>query len=103
MTPNALSTSDPRWLLTETVEAIAGSDWDGKVAAFWTLVDREAHDLAHPRPIYACPGCPQVDDCPSCGDPIAVCDDPVGHDRLRREGETSLLTGVGVYGRERAR
>jgi hypothetical protein len=94
VTPDALTMSDPRWALVETVEAIAaGSDWDGKVAAFWKLVDREAHDLAHPQPIFGCPGCPQVEPCPSCGDPIAVCENPVGHDRLRRDGEASLLTG----------
>jgi hypothetical protein len=92
MTPQTLTTTDPRWALVETVEAIAaGSDWDGKVAAFWALVSREAHDLAHPKPIFGCHGCPQSEGCPSCGKPIDGCDDPVGHDRVWRSGEASLL------------
>ena len=98
MTPDTLSTTDPRWLLTETGAAIAaGDDWAGKVAAFWALVSREAHDLAHPRPVFACPGCPQSEGCPSCGKSIDVCPDPVEHGRVWRSGEASLLVETATY------
>lgn len=99
MIPQTLSTTDPRWLLTETVEAIAaGSDWDGKVNAFWALVSREAHDLAHPAPVFGCHGCPQSEGCPSCGQSVEVCPDPVGHDRVWRSGEASLRVGSALCG-----
>lgn len=102
MMPDTLTTTDPRWQLTATVEAIAaGSDWDGQVTSFWALVSREAHDLAHPQPVFGCPGCPQSEGCPSCGRSIDVCPAPVGHDRVWRSGEASLLVDSATYGGER--
>lgn len=104
MTADLLSTTDPRWGLPETVSAIAaGTGWSDQVRQFWAHVSPAAHDLAHPRPVYACPGCPQVENCPSCGLPIEVCENPVGHYRTSREGESGLRSGVGSYGREVSR
>ena len=87
------------WDHADVVDLIAaGSDWPDKLAERWNrLVAAPAHDLAHPKPIGGCPGCPQVGECGRCGFPLLVCEDPVGHDRLWREGEASLLTGVATY------
>lgn len=104
MSPDTLSTSDPRWLLTETVEAIAaGSDWDGKVTAFWALVDQNGHDLAHPKPIAGCPGCPQDGMCEWCTRVAADCPDPADHYRRARGSEESLLIGSALCGRDGGR
>lgn len=95
MTAHMLSTTSELWDHAPVVEAIAaGPDWAATVAV-------EAHKLAHPKPVYACPGCTPVA-CPSCAKPESVCVDPSGHDRLVREGETSLLVGIGHYGRDAA-
>lgn len=90
-----LGPTAPAWDHAPVVEAIArGGDWQREVADYWGLtVDGRAHDLAHPRPVYACPGCPQTVNCPSCGLPTLVCVNPSGHDRVWRGGETSLLVG----------
>jgi hypothetical protein len=86
MTATPLTMTDPRWADPRTVEAIAaGPDWQERIAA-------AAHDLAHPRPVAGCPGCPQVGSCQWCGLPLPVCDNPTGHDRRWRGCEASLLT-----------
>jgi hypothetical protein len=92
MTAHMLSTTSELWGHLPVVEAIAkDSDWAQTVAV-------EAHKLAHPKPVYACPGCTPVA-CPWCGEPETACENPSGHERLSREGETSLLqVGVANYG-----
>jgi hypothetical protein len=93
MSTDLLHTTSELWDHAPVVDAIAASsDWQATVAV-------EAHRLAHPKPVYACPGCVPVA-CPWCGSPESVCEDPSGHERLSREGETSLLqVGVGHYGK----
>lgn len=93
------------WDHSPVVAAIAaGPDWPERVAAYWsaTVADK-AHDLAHPRPVAGCTGCPQVAECSWCGLPESLCESPIEHDRRRRQGEVSLLVGVADYGRERSR
>jgi hypothetical protein len=81
------------WDHLPVVEAIAaGSDWPERLPAIWrATVDVRAHHLSHPLPVQGCPGCPVSEACVWCGFPVSVCEDPTGHDRIRREGEASLL------------
>jgi hypothetical protein len=92
------------WDHLPVVDAIAaGPDWPERVRAYWasTVADAD-HSLSHPLSIPGCPGCPQVGDCPRCGLPVTVCDDPSGHYRQHRGSEESLLVGVVVSGGSKA-
>lgn len=85
------SPTDPAWADPATIEAIA----------YWQdTVSPAAHQLAHPRPVQGCPGCPPVVGCGWCGLPAAACVDLAGHRGLAAAGEASLLSplvdGVGV-------
>lgn len=104
MTAVLLTTDSPLWEYREVVDAISdGPDWPAKVAAFWAVTAKAAHEQSHPSgKVFACPGCDPTVLCPlaSCAKPAQDCPDPLGHDRLWRGSEESLLIGVGHYGRD---
>ncbi|MDG4791925.1 hypothetical protein O7626_39625 [Micromonospora sp. WMMD1102] len=52
-------------------------------------VNRAAHDLAHPSPVWGCPWCPQAGVCPSCALPSPECPDAAGHRRTAAGVESS--------------
>lgn len=88
-------TSDA-WDHAPVVSSIAASsDWPDEVRTYLETVSLAAHDLSHPNVIHGCHLCPQGGACPLCGKPAPECPDPAGHDRVWREGETSLLLSVG--------
>lgn len=91
------------WDHAKVVEVIAaGSDWPQRLPAIWrATVDVRAHQQSHLLPVQGCPGCPVSEACVWCGVPVEVCEDPVGHDRLHRSGETSLRVGSAWYGGDR--
>lgn len=87
-------------LLSTTDRIAAGPDWPDHVHAEWRNVAPAAHDLAHPKPIPGCPGCPQAGLCEWCRKPALECKDPADHYRRVRASEESLMSvGVAVYGK----